>query len=63
MLEQELHGAFARFPSLSHTNLTMPEVSRLGKRKMKILREKHPSVGISEENPPDWLGWSRSQRG
>ena len=33
VLEQELHGAFARFPSLSHTNLTMPEVSGLGKRK------------------------------
>ena len=40
MLEQKLHGAFARFPSLSHTNLTMPEDSRLGKRKMKIVRER-----------------------
>jgi len=28
---------------------------------MKVLREKHPSNGISEGNLPDWLGWSRSQ--
>jgi hypothetical protein len=40
MLKQELHGAFARFPSLSHTNLTMPEVSGLGKRKIEDTSQK-----------------------
>jgi hypothetical protein len=44
MLEQKLHGAFSRFPSLSHTNLTMQEVSGLGNRKNEDTSRNRPAT-------------------